>query len=209
MILGSDEHANLIQDLVQEFEVKFTPGGATQNSIRVAQWVLQKRGSTTFIGSIGTDAFGQLMKEAVRCEGVAEEYLEVCDKPTGTCAVLITGNGLNRSLVSFPGAARALQAKDLPWHVVRKASVLYVAGFTLKSAFEAVLQLAQHAQQAHKTFCLNLSAEYIASSQVDKLKQVLPLVDILFGNEGELLALAAAMAWVSFARRSSKIAPCS
>lgn len=32
------------------------PGGATQNSIRTAQWLLQEPGATAFVGAIGDDA---------------------------------------------------------------------------------------------------------------------------------------------------------
>jgi sugar/nucleoside kinase (ribokinase family) len=36
-------------------------GGATLNSIRVAQWMLQTPGSTTYFGAIGNDKFGDTL----------------------------------------------------------------------------------------------------------------------------------------------------
>jgi len=36
-------------------------GGATQNSIRVAQWMLQVPGSTSYFGAIGTDNYGETL----------------------------------------------------------------------------------------------------------------------------------------------------
>lgn len=36
-ILATDEHVPMYDDLVQNFEVEYIAGGATQNSLRVAQ----------------------------------------------------------------------------------------------------------------------------------------------------------------------------
>lgn len=38
--------------------MQYIAGGATQNSIRVAQWMLPEAGLTGFMGSIGSDEFG-------------------------------------------------------------------------------------------------------------------------------------------------------
>merc|ERR1719161_95072 len=50
--------------------VKYIAGGATQNSIRVAQWMLQEAGKTAYIGCVGSDAFSAKMKEACERDGV-------------------------------------------------------------------------------------------------------------------------------------------
>ncbi|WJX28446.1 adenosine kinase [Trifolium repens] len=44
--------------------------GATQNSIRVAQWLLQVPGATSYIGCIGKDKFGQEMTKNSKDAGV-------------------------------------------------------------------------------------------------------------------------------------------
>jgi adenosine kinase len=40
-ILAEDKHIPLYKDLVATYPVQYIAGGATQNSIRVAQWMLQ------------------------------------------------------------------------------------------------------------------------------------------------------------------------
>ncbi len=35
------------------FQVDYIAGGATQNSIRVAQWVLSKKFATSYFGAVG------------------------------------------------------------------------------------------------------------------------------------------------------------
>lgn len=51
-------------------DVEYIPGGATQNSIRVAQWMLGVPGATSYFGCIGKDDFGNKMEEAAKNDGV-------------------------------------------------------------------------------------------------------------------------------------------
>lgn len=43
--------------------------------------------------------------------------------------------------------------------------------------------MAKHASENNKLFCLNLSAPFICQFFKDNLMQVMPYVDVLFGNE--------------------------
>ena len=52
-ILAEASHLPLYSELVEKYPVEYIAGGATQNSIRVAQWVSGKPGMTTMIGCIG------------------------------------------------------------------------------------------------------------------------------------------------------------
>lgn len=45
--------------MASKYNVEYIAGGATQNSIRVAQWMLQIPGATGFIGSIGKENLGR------------------------------------------------------------------------------------------------------------------------------------------------------
>lgn len=58
-ILAEEKHLPLYEELVKNYPVQYIAGGATQNSIRVAQWMLKIPGSTSYFGAIGTDAFGE------------------------------------------------------------------------------------------------------------------------------------------------------
>lgn len=50
--------------------VEYIPGGATQNSIRIAQWMLQVAGATSYMGCVGKDEFGTKMRETATKDGV-------------------------------------------------------------------------------------------------------------------------------------------
>ena len=175
--------------------IKMTPGGATQNTIRVAQWVLMSPNISTFLGSVGNDANGKFMKNALEAEGVKAAYVVDPLLETGKCAVLLTCNGLKRTLVSFHGAARSFQKRHISqkWSFVEKGRLFYCAGFTIAANFEPLTELAEHALVTRRVFCFNLAAIYICTIHVEKVKQLLPLVDILFGNRSEFEALSAAL----------------
>lgn len=56
-------------------------------------------------------------------------------------------------------------------------------GFFLTVSLESILKVAKHASENNKLFCLNLSAPFICQFFKDNLMQVMPYVDVLFGNE--------------------------
>lgn len=66
-VLAEPKHLPIYQELVEKYEVEYIAGGATQNTIRVAQWMLQRQFATSYIGCVGMDEFGlQLEKQATK-----------------------------------------------------------------------------------------------------------------------------------------------
>ena len=113
-ILAEDKHAPMYEDMTKQFEVEYIAGGATQNSIRVAQWMLQVPFATAYMGCVGKDGFADEMKKACLADGVNANYMVDESTPTGTCGVLV--NGGERSLVAAlneaqEGAAAACRAR--------------------------------------------------------------------------------------------------
>jgi adenosine kinase len=65
-ILAEEKHMPLYAELAAKPDVKYIAGGATQNSIRVAQWMLQEPNMTAYIGCIGSDKFGAALTDACK-----------------------------------------------------------------------------------------------------------------------------------------------
>lgn len=63
------------QELSEKSDVEYIAGGATQNTIRVAQWMLQVPGAASYVGCIGKDEFGDKLKESVARDGVIVRLL--------------------------------------------------------------------------------------------------------------------------------------
>ncbi|KAB5544131.1 hypothetical protein DKX38_012243 [Salix brachista] len=90
-ILAEDKHLPMYDEMASKYTVEFIAGGATQNSIKVAQWMLQIPGATSYMGCIGKDKFGEEMKKNSTKAGVNVHYYEDEAAPTGTCAVCVVG----------------------------------------------------------------------------------------------------------------------
>uniref|UniRef100_A0A2K6TFM8 Adenosine kinase n=1 Tax=Saimiri boliviensis boliviensis TaxID=39432 RepID=A0A2K6TFM8_SAIBB len=130
-ILAEDKHKELFDELVKKFKVEYHAGGSTQNSIKVAQWMIQQpHKAATFFGCIGIDKFGEILKRKAAEAHVDAHYYEQNEQPTGTCAACITGG--NRSLIANLAAANCYKKEkhlDLEknWMLVEKARVCYIA----------------------------------------------------------------------------------
>ncbi|RXM36871.1 Adenosine kinase [Acipenser ruthenus] len=174
------------EEIVRKFKVEYHAGGSTQNSVKIAQ-------VSTFLGCIGTDKFGGILKKKAEEAHVDAHYYEQSEEPTGTCAACITDD--NRSLVANLAAANCYKKEkhlDLEenWKLVEKAKVFYIAGFFLTVSPESILKVAKHASEHNKVFSLNLSAPFVSQFFKEPMMKVMPYVDILFGNETEAATFA-------------------
>jgi adenosine kinase len=98
-----------VQELAEKPDVQYIAGGATQNTVRVAQWILGTSGATSYIGCVGKDAYADKMKAVCLKDGVRVEYMVDQSTPTGTCAVCVMQK--DRSLVANLGAANNYKAR--------------------------------------------------------------------------------------------------
>jgi len=187
------ESEEIFNDMLSEYKesVEYIAGGATQNSTRVAQWILGKPNVTAYMGCVGDDDNRRILEEKAKEAGVNVKY-QVCSKPTGRCAVLITDQ--NRSLVTKLDAANEFTVSHLEdeanWAVVDAAKVVYSAGFFLTVSVDSMLKVAKNCAARDKTYCINLSAPFLCQFFKDQMASVLPFTDIVFGNETEAAAYA-------------------
>jgi len=194
-ILAEPKHLPMYQELVDKFNVQYIAGGATQNTIRVAQWMLQKPGATGYIGAVGKDKFGEQLKKSAEQDGIKTHYYQDEKTPTGTCAVLI--HDKERSLIANLAAANSFKPDHLRKPEIEavwtKAKFYYIAGFFLTVSPESIMMFARHAHETKKTFAMNLSAPFICEFFTKPLLDALPFADFIFGNEGEARAFGKAM----------------
>ena len=194
-ILAEAKHISIFQDLVDNHKVEYLAGGATQNSIRIAQWMLQKENVTSYIGCIGKDKFGDQLNAQATKDGVKVQYMLHDKQPTGSCAVLITEKV--RSLVANLGAANFYKKDHIMqkenWALVEGAQLVYISGFFLTVSIDSILEVAKHCAEKNKIFSMNISAPFICFAFKEQLLSVMPYIDILFGNEAEGEALSQAL----------------
>ncbi|XP_019903085.1 adenosine kinase b isoform X3 [Esox lucius] len=154
-ILAEDKHKAMFDEIAKKSKVEYHAGGSTQNSVKIAQWMIQKPHKVaTFFGCIGSDRFGEILKQKAEEAHVDAHYYQQTDEPTGTCAACITGD--NRSLVANLAAANCYDKEkhlDLEsnWDLVEKARVYYIAEaatFAREQGFEETGDIAAIARWA-------------------------------------------------------------
>ncbi|EQC28726.1 adenosine kinase [Saprolegnia diclina VS20] len=199
-ILAEEKHLPMYDELTKEFQAEFIAGGATQNSIRVAQWMLKKQcaNATSFFGCVGNDEFGKVLKDCAIKDGVNAHYMVHEKVATGTCAVCVNEAG-ERSLVANLSAANEFELAHLDdaasKTIVENGKLYYSAGFHLTVCPQAIMKLAEHAAFSNKIFMLNLSAPFIVQFFKDALMPAVHHADFVFGNENEALEFGKAHGW--------------
>merc|ERR1711865_854857 len=201
IILAEDKHQPVFAEMAAKKDVQYIAGGATQNTIRVAQWMLQTPGSTAYMGCVGKDDNAQKLRDACKKDGVNALYMEDASTPTGCCACLILDK--ERSLCTNLAAANNYKVdhvkKPENWKIVEDAKIVYSAGFFITVSPESIEAVSNHTQKSGAIYCLNLSAPFIVQVPPFRacLEKTLPNCDYLFGNETEARAYAEAVGWDS------------
>ncbi|KAH0819755.1 hypothetical protein GEV33_003036 [Tenebrio molitor] len=69
--------------------------------------------------------------------------------------------------------------------LIECAQFFYVSGFFLTVSPQSIIEIAKHALANNRPFIMNLSAPFISQLYKEPLMQVMPYIDLLFGNETE------------------------
>ncbi|XP_005112500.1 adenosine kinase 1 isoform X2 [Aplysia californica] len=187
-ILAEDKHKPMYKEMADTFpDVEYIPGGATLNSIRVAQWLLKTPKATSFFGCIARDEFGDILTKAANAAGVDVKFQYTKKEPTGTCAVVCTDK--NRSLVANLAAANCFTEEHLDdpsnWAAVETSKFIYFGGYPLTVCPDAMVRIAKYAAEQNKVVLMNTSAPFLCTFFKDAMLRMLPYADYFFGNESE------------------------
>ena len=72
------EKEDIFEDLVKDYTVEYIAGGATQNSCRVAQWILEHPNSVAYFGYFDVDEkTGEMVRYNVYPENVIHPYSHI------------------------------------------------------------------------------------------------------------------------------------
>merc|ERR1711935_159264 len=76
IILAEDKHQPVFAEMAAKKDVQYIAGGATQNTIRVAQWMSKTAGTTAYMGCVGKDDNAEKLRAACKADGVNAQYME-------------------------------------------------------------------------------------------------------------------------------------
>jgi sugar/nucleoside kinase (ribokinase family) len=117
LALGSDTAAHVVT----------RQGGAGAN---VAAWLAERRVPVVLVGRVGDDPFGREAVAALAAAGVRPAVAVDPVRATGTCVVLVGGDG-ERTMLPDAGSNSGLTAGDLPSGLLAGARHLHLSGYTL------------------------------------------------------------------------------
>uniref|UniRef100_A0A2S2NCJ1 Adenosine kinase n=1 Tax=Schizaphis graminum TaxID=13262 RepID=A0A2S2NCJ1_SCHGA len=163
------------------------------------QWILGEPNSATFFGAVGNDRYSEILKREANRDGLDVKYQYHSDKPTGTCAVIITNGGKYRSLCANLSASKSYTDEhlELPENkkIIQNAKFYLVTGFFLVSNPSASEKIARIAYERNRPLLFNMSAPYIYESYLDSVMSIFPYINIIVGNAKEAKSFALANNW--------------
>ena len=147
-----------------------------------------------FIGQVADDQLGQVFGHDLRAAGVEFDTAARSGQPTtARCLIFVTPDG-QRTMNTFLGASQFLPEAALDRDVIAGGAILYLEGYLWdpeepRRAMRAAIEVAR---SAGRKVAFTLSDVFCISRHGEDFRNLIAggLIDILFANESELLALA-------------------
>jgi sugar/nucleoside kinase (ribokinase family) len=185
-LIDTDRAVALYQALGSAVEMS---GGSAANTMC---GVASFGGTAAYLGKVSDDDLGQVFGHDLNAVGVKfRPGARDGEAPTGRCIIVVTPDA-ERTMNTFLGASSLLGIDDLDTEAVAAGKVLYMEGylFDRDEAKAAFRHAAGVAHDAGRMVSLTLSDSFCVDRHRDDfLALVDDEVDLLFGNEAELIAL--------------------
>lgn len=139
------------------------------------------------IGVVGEDIFGSFMRQSLEAREVDVSYV-IVNSEIKTGFSVILNRTTDRAILSYLGAMDALKAEDVTDEILSEVRHLHVASYFLQTALQPGLpDLFQRARRLGVT--ISLDPNWDPEERWEGFDELLPLIDIFFPNEAELLSI--------------------
>ncbi len=153
------------------------PGGSAANTAVACTRLGLSAG---FIGAVGRDHLGSVLRRGLVEEGIDVSQVRVRDAPTGICAIFIDKRG-SRAMYAFSGAANLLQPDDIDSGYLTSAKHVHLAD--LKN-IASLIRASKLARDGGVPVSLNVGG-LIAGLNYSIVAKLLSNVDILILSEDD------------------------
>jgi hypothetical protein len=158
-------------------------GGSCANTLSVLG---QLGARAAFHGCVGDDAEGRSYADGLASAGVHGELVTDAALPTGKCLAVISGTDAERTMITLLAASSRHDLLGGFDAYLADARVLHVEGYMLfGEAFDVTLASIQRARAAGATISFDASDPSVVLYAGDRVRALLPLVDIVFLNAEE------------------------
>ena len=142
----------------------------------------------SFVGMIGRDSFGDVVKTSLQQRKVdISNLIEVDDAATGLTAILNYDN--DRANVTYPGAMSLMGVKDIKPEVIREARHVHISSIFLQETLHRELcDIVRLVKSCGATLSMDVQFDPEEKWDFD-CATILPMVDVFMPNEQELMAI--------------------
>ena len=142
----------------------------------------------SFVGMIGKDSFGDVVKDSLRDRKVDISHLIEADgAATGLTAILNYDN--DRANVTYPGAMSLMGVKDLKPEVIAQAKHVHVSSVFLQEQLHKDLAaIVRLVKECGATLSMDVQFDPAETWDFD-CAAILPYVDVFMPNEQEIMAI--------------------
>ena len=177
---------NNLNNLLNKIKIEqVISGGSAANTI----FGLAKLGNKVgFIGKVNNDEFGKKYEKGLIDENIDFIFSKKKEKlATGTCLILITPDS-ERTMCTFLGIAGKINEKDIDIDKIKDSKISFLEGYLWdkgepKKAFDKVISNSNlSVMSLSDIFCVERHKDSFLNLVRNKL-------DIVFANEGEIMAL--------------------
>ncbi|WHU02658.1 adenosine kinase [Sphingomonas sp. NIBR02145] len=165
-------------------------GGSASNTVAGLAALGSK---TAFIGQVADDQLGEVFAHDLRAAGVHFDTEVRPGQPTtARCLIFVTPDG-QRTMNTFLGASQFLPASALDETLIASGAILYLEGYLWdpEEPRAAMRKAIEIARANGRKVAFTLSDVFCISRHGDDFRKLIEdgMIDILFANENELLAL--------------------
>ena len=196
---------NNLNNLLNKIKIEqVISGGSAANTI----FGLAKLGNKVgFIGKVNNDEFGKKYEKGLIDENIDFVFSKKKEKlATGTCLILITPDS-ERTMCTFLGIAGKINEKDIDIDKIKDSEISFLEGYLWdkgepKKAFDKVISNSNlSVMSLSDIFCVERHKDSFLNLVRNKL-------DIVFANEGEIMALINTQKFedaISFSKEINKL----
>ena len=188
MNLIDETHKNLLH---QQYAIKEMIGGGSLGNSMFG--IASLGGNGSFIGKIKKDYIGQFLQEDMEREGLLFPLgFASPDISTGCCTIFVEEDG-TRTMCTFLGAGTLIGPEDINEKDIINHKIAYLEGYLWdnENAKKAMTKMVSICKSDNQQIAFTLSDLFCVDRHRKSFSELIKSnVDILFGNEEEILAMA-------------------
>ncbi len=143
---------------------------------------------TGFLGKIGKDSFGDMVKNSLYTKGVDTSHL-IVDDSVATGITVVLNFEEDRAMVTYPGAMDHLIIRNISDQALSSAKHMHFSSLFLQKGIKPdIVSLYKSAKKLGLTTSLDTQWDPEEKWEFDA-ERLLPYVDVFLPNEKEFLAL--------------------